>query len=135
MEFCDRCFCTLDVGKSLWFWTIYKWIIGKVFPRYWTHSRWQKRHSMGLIIDRMHTTCYTFLKIYFKYTPLPGSYFEMLLVPTCVLKYFIQNAVHYSILNPLLKAFSFLYIKISTCPLGFRKLTIAFMNDQNCKWL
>ena len=104
----------------------------------WTHGRWQKRHSMGLIIHRMHTTCYTFLKIYFKYTPLSGSYFEMLLIPTCVLKYFMQNAVYYSILNPLLKAsvckISFLYIEISICPLGFRKLTIAFMNDRNCKW-
>ena len=56
----------------------------------WTHGRWQKRHPMVLIIHRMHTTCYTFLKIYFKYTPLPGSYFGMLLLPTCVLKYFME---------------------------------------------
>ena len=56
----------------------------------WIHGRWQKRHPMVLIIHRMHTTCYTFLKIYFKYTPLPGSYFGMLLLPTRVVKYFMK---------------------------------------------
>ena len=136
LEFCDRCFFVHSMLVRLWGSERHPNGNSEKYSLDWTHGKWQKRHPMVLIIHRMHTTCYTFLKIYFKYTPLSGSYFEMLLIPTCVLKYFMQNAVYYSILNPLLKAsvckISFL---ISICPLGFRKLTIAFMNDQNCKWL
>ena len=100
----------------------------------WTHGRWQKRHPMVLIIHRMHTTCYTFLKIYFKYTPLPGSYFGMLLLPTRVVKYFMKIPYIIVFQTPCWKLlYVYLFINISICLLGFRKLTIALIKYQNCK--
>ena len=90
LEFCDRCFFVHSMLARLCGFEQYPNGYSEKYSLDWTHGRWQKRHPMVLIIHRMHTTCYTFLKIYFKYTPLPGSYFGMLLLPTCVLKYFMK---------------------------------------------